>query len=79
MTSYIHDGRLRKVRDLPIKQPFILNIHIKLYHCLNCFDVFSQSFGSIQPNKHLREYLFYELCKDTMIQDISKEQMISYT
>jgi transposase len=39
ITSYAHDGRLRKVRDLSIlNKPLFLNIHIKRYRCLNYFN-----------------------------------------
>jgi len=73
MTSYVHDRRTRKVRNLPI-----LNHSVYLFVLVqNCQSIFSEPYESIQPNKHqtnrYREYLF-ELCQDTTIQDVSRKQ-----
>jgi transposase len=83
MTSYVHDRRTRKVRDLPILNHSVcLFVLVKRYQCQNCQSVFSEPYESIQPNKHqtnrYREYLF-ELCQDTTIQDVSRKQKIPYS
>ncbi|XWN53148.1 ISL3 family transposase [Anoxybacillus flavithermus] len=83
MTSYVHDRRTRKVRDLPILNHSVcLFVLVKRYQFQNCQSVFSESYESIQPNKHqtnrYREYLF-ELCQDTTIQDVSRKQKIPYS
>ena len=78
MTSYVHDRRTRKVRNLPILNHSVyLFVLVKRYQCQNCQSIFSEPYESIQPNKHqtnkYREYLF-ELCQDTTIQDVSRKQ-----
>lgn len=83
LSSTIHDRRTRKVRDLDILNNHVyLFIKVKRYKCLNCCEVFSESYQSIQPGKHqtnrLREYL-YDLCQDTTIQHVSQKHKIPYS
>ncbi|HWJ77608.1 MAG TPA: ISL3 family transposase [Niallia sp.] len=83
LSSFVHDRRTRKVRDLDIlnKQVYLL-IKVKRYRCLNCSEVFSECYDSIEPGKHqtnrLREHL-YQLCQDTTIKHVSEKYHIPYT
>lgn len=82
-SSHVHDWRTRKVRDLSVLgKPLFLFVRVSRYRCGNCNEVFSQSFSSIQPNKHqtnrYREYL-YEMCQGTSIQEVSRKEKVPYT
>ena len=82
-SSVVHDRRTRKVRDLDIlNKTMYLIVRVKRYRCMNCCEVFSETYESIQSGKHqtnrLREYI-YELCKDTTIQHVSQKTGIAYS
>jgi transposase len=82
-TSHVHDWRTRKVRDLSVLgKPLFLFVRVNRYRCHNCDEVFSQTFESIEPNKHqtnrYREYL-YELCSGSTIQEVSRKERVPYT
>ncbi|MEJ9212838.1 transposase family protein [Bacillus smithii] len=53
LSSFVHDKRTRKVRDLPIlNKPLFLQVYVKRYRCLNCGEVFTASFESICSRQH---------------------------
>ena len=83
MSSNVHDWRTRKVRDLSVLgKPLYLFVRVNRYRCHNCNEVFSQTFESIEPNKHqtnrYREYL-YEMCHGATIQEVSQKEKVPYT
>jgi transposase len=82
-TSFVHDRRTRKVRDLPVlnKSLFLL-VCIKRYRCQNCEEVFSAPLESVGSHQHYtnRFRLFiYEQVLGTTIQDVSRKYQIAYS
>lgn len=83
LTNHVHDRRTRKVRDLKVlDKPLFLFVQVNRFRCFNCDEVFTQTFESIQPNKHqtnrYREYL-YEQCLGSTIKMVSEKENIPYT
>jgi transposase len=82
-TSFVHDTRTRKVRDLSVlHKPLYLIVYIQRYRCQNCDDVFSSSFesvGSHQRHTHRYRQFIYEQVLGTTIQDISRKYQIAYS
>jgi transposase len=83
ISSFVHDKRTRKVRDLSVlNKPLILMVCVKRYRCQNCGEVFSASFESVASHQHYtnRFRLFiYEQVLGTTIQDISRKYEIAYS
>ena len=53
LTSFVHDRRTRKIRDLSmLNKPLYLLVIAKRYRCRNCNEVFTASFESIDSNQH---------------------------
>jgi transposase len=82
-SNYVHDWRTRKVRDLPVLgKPLFLFVRVFRFRCHNCNEVFSQTFESIEPNKHqtnrYREYL-YQMCSGSTIKEVSRKENVPYT
>jgi transposase len=83
MTDHVHDWRTRKVRDLKVlEKPLYLFVRVNRFRCFNCHEVFTQTFDSIQPNKHqtsrYRDYL-YEQCLGSSIKSVSEKETVPYT
>lgn len=83
LTSFVHDRRTRKVRDLSVlNKPLYLLVLVKRYRCRNCNEVFTSSFESIGSHQHYtkRFCLFlYEQVLGTTIQEISRKYQIPYS
>jgi transposase len=83
VSNRIHDRRSRFVRDLLVlDKPLYLKVNIVRFRCMNCKEVFSQSFDSINPNQHqtvrFREFL-YNQCYSSTIQQVSRRLNIPYS
>lgn len=83
VTTSIHDGWTKMVRDMPVfNKPLYLIVKVNRYYCDNCDELFTQTFESIGHKKRqthrYREYL-YERCIGTTIQDVSKKEKIAYS
>lgn len=82
-SSFVHDTRTRKVRDLSIlNKPLFLMVCVKRYRRQNCTEVFSSTFESTASPQHYthRFRLFlYEQVPGTNIQDISRKYQMAYS
>ncbi|MFK4998357.1 transposase family protein [Bacillus sp. N9] len=79
-SSFVHDKRTRKIRDLSVlNKPLYLIVCIKRYRCQNCDEVFSPSFESVASHQRytnrFRQFI-YEQVLGTTIQDISRKQRL---
>jgi len=82
-TSFVHDRRTRKVRDLCVpNKPLYLLVCVKRYKCENCQEIFTETYESIMSRQHYtnRFRLFlYEQVLGTTIQDVSRKHCIAYS
>jgi transposase len=82
-TSFVHDRRTRKVRDLCVlNKPLYLLVCVKRYKCENCQEIFTETYESIMSRQHYtnRFRLFlYEQVLGTTIQDVSRKHGIAYS
>ncbi|MBD1383638.1 ISL3 family transposase [Metabacillus arenae] len=83
LTSFVHDRRTRKIRDLTVmNKPVYLLVTIKRYRCLNCEEIFTASFESIDSYQHYTnrfQQFIYEQVLGTTIQDISRKNKMAYS
>ena len=50
VTTSIHDGWTKMVRDMPVfNKPLYLIVKVNRYYCDNCDELFTQTFESIGP------------------------------
>lgn len=82
LSCELHDRKQRLVRDLALAgKPSYLVIPVRRFKCKHCRRAFTETLPSIEPlaryTRRYEQYVF-ELCRDTTIQAVHRQERLGY-